>query len=157
MPLMIKVCSVVCTALFSLSLMLAPTAPAWAFADISLGSSSEMLAMTNPLVVVAALSDSEIDDLVGDLAKPSEDETTEKPSAASTGHYIQFNTPCVGLTSTKAYYGVWKPLGSNKAKCKEGAGGQPGSNVQRIECRIVTINDGNFDNSLVTSSTKCKK
>ncbi|MEM9216920.1 MAG: hypothetical protein AAGD25_21545 [Cyanobacteria bacterium P01_F01_bin.150] len=153
-PLMSKLCSFVCTTLFSLSLLLAPTAPAWAFADISLGTSTEMLATTNTLVADAALSDSEIDNLVGDLEKPSDDETVEKPAAASSGN-IQLNTSCLGVTATGTYLGRWKKLGPNKAKCKEGAGGQPGGFITRSICRIVTINDGNFDNADVFSPNKC--
>ena len=77
--------------------------------------------------------------------------------AVASGYYIRLNGPCVGQTATKTYDGVWKKLGDHKAKCREGAGGPAGEIIQRSVCRIVTINDGIFDNATVTSSQKCRK
>ena len=156
MPHMSKVCSILCTALFSLSLLLAPTAPAWAFVDISEGPSANMLAMTNTAVADLALSDTDIDDLVGDLETPAVNEDVEQTAAAAGGN-IRLNTPCLGITSTNNYLGVWKKLGPNKAKCKEGAGGTPGAFITRTVCRIVTLNDGNFDNAAVIGNDECVK
>ena len=81
---------------------------------------------------------------------------SQQRTVAASGFLIRLNTPCVGKTAYHTYYGKWKKLGARKVKCLEGAGGEPGELVERIVCRIVTIHDGTFDNSMITSSTKCQ-
>lgn len=158
MPRMIKVWSILCTVLLSVGMMMAPTAPAWAFSDIAMGTTAEMLAMTDTAPADEALTDSEIDKLVGDITpdKPGSEEDLQQPRAAA-GSLIQLNTACEGITTGANYFGRWKRLGQsgNKAKCKEGASGQP-NNVWLTpqSCRIVTINDGNFDNGTIIGA-KC--
>ena len=70
---------------------------------------------------------------------------------------IRINTNCVGITSTGTYDGKWKRLGPHKAKCLEGANGSPGAWISRLTCRIVTINDGKFDNATIIPPTQCVK
>lgn len=155
MPRMMKVCTILCTALFSLSFILAPTAPAWAFVDVSLNPEAEMLAMTS-IVAETPLTDTDVDALVGDLENPTADDSLDAPAAAMVGN-IQLNAPCLGITSTATYLGVWKNLGSNKAKCKEGAGGALGGFISRTKCRIVPISGPVIDNAIIVGNNKCEK
>lgn len=156
MPRMIKFWSILCTVLLSVSIVAAPTAPAWAFSDISMGTTAEMLAMTDTATADEALTDTEIDGLVGDIApeKPGVDNSTVIPRAASGS--IRVNTACRGIAASGTYFGVWKKLGANKAKCKEGAGGPAGQWLSPTNgCRIVTLNDGVIDGGTIIPATKC--
>ena len=157
MPRMIKVCSFLCTALFSLSLILAPTSPAWAFADITPGTGVEIQPVLSAAPTVTTdegFSDDQIDDLLGDLDVPKEeDDLSTRPSQKT---LIQVNTFCRGVLPGKYYDGLWKKLGPSKAKCKEGASGTPGEFLSRTSCRIVPLTDPIVDNATITSSTRCK-
>lgn len=159
MPHMIKVCSFLCTALFSLSLILAPTAPAWAFVDVSLSNSPNMHSLTTAVTPTANssdvdFSDNQMDDFLDDLElAEEEDDLAMRPAPKQA---IQFNTFCRGVVPGKTYDGVWKKLGANKAKCKEGAGGAPGAFVSLTTCRIVPLHDPIVDNAAITSATRCK-
>ena len=72
---------------------------------------------------------------------------------------ITLNTFCQGIANGKAYDGIWKKVigNPNKAKCKEGANGNPGKTIHRNVCNIQTINDGTIFNATVMGSTTCQK
>lgn len=161
MPHMIKVCSFLSTVLFSLSLLLSPTAPAWASVDMSLSNSSNM---HNPIAAVTptatssdeAFSGDQVDDLLDDIEfAEEEDDIAARPIPKQS---VLIDSWCKGVIPGKTYEGRWKILGSNKLKCKEGAGGIPtGVYVSRTVCRIVPLHDPIIDNLTITSATRCKQ
>ena len=162
-PLVIRVYSAVFTVLLTLTIVAAPISPAFALSD----SNPDMTALTDrsvatPPIPDQALSNDEIDSLVGDLdpIKPSDELLEEKPAAASLGN-IRLNTTCEGIVAAtgKHYFGLWKKVIGNpeKAKCKEGANGTPGNWISRDVCNIDTMNDGTFFNGEILGAFKCKK
>ena len=154
MPKWNKACSVACTAFFGVGLLLLPTATAQVVEDSSSDTRAKVMAQADSAKVldqVGGVADSSLFPYVGaESALPFVD-------VMAAGGNIQLNAPCLGVTSTNEYVGRWKPLGSNQAKCKEGAGGTPGNFITRSTCRIVTINDGNFNNAMVLGSDQCIK
>ena len=154
MPKLSKARSIACAAVFGMGLLLLPTATARVVEDSSSDTSAKVKAQAGSAKVL---------DQIGGVANSSLFPSVGAESALpfvdvmASGGNIQLNAQCVGVTSTNEYVGRWKPLGSTKAKCKEGAGGTPGNFITRATCRIVTINDGNFDNAMVLGPDQCIK
>ena len=153
MPKLSKARSIACAAVFGMGLLLLPTATARVVEDSSSDTSAKVKAQAGSAKVLdqGGVADSSLFPSVG------AESALQFVDVMASGGNIQLNTACAGITPSNEYFGLWKPLGSNKAKCKEGATGSPRATITRLTCRIVTLNDGNFDNAVVSGSDHCVK
>ena len=155
LPRLMKMLAIASVVVFCISMMRASMVPVWGGSVLSLGNTSAMSAMTSP--TAADLGNIEVDQSGSSITMDTVNRNQINPQNKASGIAIVINSSCDGISPAgQVYHGVWKKLGRKKAKCLENGGGQPGSEIIRNKCRIVTRDGRRFDNLNIVSDTTCK-